>query len=127
MLGRFVTRIVDAQSRWSTPFGDFNHRWLKALFGPIRPIKDFLNGTWLGHPVHAALTDVPIGAMTVAIVLDVIGQHVAADVTVLVGVLSIVATAVTGLADYTDVDGTARSRATVHATIMTTALALFAV
>jgi len=127
MLGRWLTRIVDAQARWATPFGDFNHRWLSALFGPIRPIKDFLNGTWLGHPVHAALTDVPVGAMTVAIVLEVIGQPVAADVTVLVGVLSIVATAVTGLADYTDVDGTARSRATVHATVMTTALILFVI
>ncbi len=127
MLGRWLTRIVDAQARWATPFGDFNHRWLSALFGPIRPIKDFLNGTWLGHPVHAALTDVPVGAMTVAIVLEVIGQPVAADVTVLVGVLSIVATAVTGLADYTDVDGTARSRATVHATVMTTALVLFVI
>ena len=125
MLGRWITRIVDAQARWSTPFGDFNHRWLTALFGPIRPIKDFLNGTWLGHPVHAALTDLPIGVMTVAIVLDVIGQPVAADVAVLVGVLSIVATAVSGLADYTDVDGTARSRATVHATVMTTALVVF--
>jgi nitrite reductase/ring-hydroxylating ferredoxin subunit/uncharacterized membrane protein len=127
MLGRLVTRIVDAQARWSTPFGDFNHRWLTALFGPIRPIKDFLNGTWLGHPVHAALTDVPIGVMTIAIVLDLIGQPVAADVSVLVGVLSIVATAVTGLADYTDVDGTARSRATVHATVMTTALVVFVI
>jgi nitrite reductase/ring-hydroxylating ferredoxin subunit/uncharacterized membrane protein len=125
MLGRWLTRIVDAQARWSTPFGDFNHRWLTALFGPIRPIKDFLNGTWLGHPVHAALTDLPIGVMTVAIVLDVIGQPVAADVAVLVGVLSIVATAISGLADYTDVDGTARSRATVHATVMTTALVVF--
>ena len=127
MLGRWVTRIVDAQARWSTPFGDFNHRWLTALFGPIRPVKDFLNGTWLGHPVHAALTDLPIGVMTVAIVLDVIGQRVAADVAVLVGVLSIVATAVSGLADYTDVDGKARSRATVHATVMTIALMVFAI
>ena len=127
MLGRWLTRLVDAQARWSTPFGEFNHRWLSALFGPIRPVKDFLNGTWLGHPVHAALTDVPIGAMTVAIVLDIIGQPVAADVTVLIGVLAIVATAVSGLADYTDVDGTARSRATVHATVMTTALIVFVV
>jgi nitrite reductase/ring-hydroxylating ferredoxin subunit/uncharacterized membrane protein len=125
MLGRWITRIVDAQARWATPFGDFNHRWLTAVFGPIRPIKDFLNGTWLGHPVHAALTDLPIGVMTVAIVLDIIGQPVAADVAVLVGVLSIVATAVSGLADYADVDGTARSRATVHATVMTTALVIF--
>ena len=127
MIGRFLTRLVDAQAGWARPFGDFNHRWLSALFGPIRPIKDFLNGTWLGHPVHSALTDVPIGALTVALVLDIVGQRVAADVALLVAVLSIVAAAVAGLADYTDTDGTARLRATVHAVLMTTALVLFAI
>lgn len=127
MFGRLLTRIVDAQAGWARPFGDFNHRWLKALFGPIRPVKDFLNGTWLGHPVHSALTDLPIGILTVAIVLDLIGQRTAGDVALLVGVLSIVAAAVAGLADYTDVDGTARTRATVHATLMTIALVLFVV
>jgi nitrite reductase/ring-hydroxylating ferredoxin subunit/uncharacterized membrane protein len=127
MIGRFVTRLVDAQAGWARPLGDFNHRWLSALFRPIRPIKDFLNGTWLGHPVHSALTDVPIGALTVALVLDVLGQRVAADVALLVAVLSIIAAAVTGLADYTDTDGTARMRATVHSVLMTTALVLFAI
>jgi nitrite reductase/ring-hydroxylating ferredoxin subunit/uncharacterized membrane protein len=127
MIGRFVTRLVDAQAGWARPFGDFNHRWLSAFFGPVRPIKDFLNGTWLGHPVHSALTDVPIGALTVALVLDIVGQRVAADVALLVAVLSIVAAATTGLADYTDTDGTARMRATVHSVLMTTALALFAI
>ena len=127
MIGRLVTRLVDAQAGWARPFGDFNHRWLSALFGPIRPIKDFLNGTWLGHPVHSALTDVPIGAMTIALVLDIIGQTVAADVALLIGVLSIVAAAVAGLADYTDTDGTARMRATVHGVLMTISLVIFAV
>jgi nitrite reductase/ring-hydroxylating ferredoxin subunit/uncharacterized membrane protein len=127
MIGRLVTRLVDAQSSWARPFGDFNHRWLSALFGPIRPVKDFLNGTWLGHPVHSVLTDVPIGALTIAIVLDLFGQPVAADVALLVSVLSILAAAVAGLADYTDTDGTARMRATVHAVLMTTALVLFAI
>jgi nitrite reductase/ring-hydroxylating ferredoxin subunit/uncharacterized membrane protein len=127
MIGRFLTRVVDAQAGWARPFGDFNHRWLSALFRPIRPIKDFLNGTWLGHPVHSALTDVPIGALTVALVLDIIGQPVAADVALLVAILSIVAAAVTGLADYTDTDGTARMRATVHSVLMTTALVVFAI
>ena len=74
MLGRYVTRAVDAQTRWSKPLGDFLHHWLGALFHPIRPIQNFLNGTWLGHPVHAVVTDVPIGALTVSIVADVIGQ-----------------------------------------------------
>lgn len=125
MIGRFLTRIVDAQAGWARPFGDFNHRWLSALFRPMRPIKDFLNGTWLGHPVHAALTDLPIGVLTVSIILDLIGQPVGADVALLVGILSIVAAAVAGLADYTDTDGTARMRATVHATLMTASLVVF--
>jgi nitrite reductase/ring-hydroxylating ferredoxin subunit/uncharacterized membrane protein len=127
MIGRFVTRLVDAQAGWARPFGDFNHRWLSAVFRPIRPVKDFLNGTWLGHPVHSALTDLPIGVLTVSIVLDIIGQPVGADVALLVGVLSMVAAAVAGLADYTDTDGTARMRATVHATLMVVTLVLFVI
>jgi nitrite reductase/ring-hydroxylating ferredoxin subunit/uncharacterized membrane protein len=127
MIGRLVTRLVDAQAGWARPFGDFNHRWLSALFRPIRPVKDFFNGTWLGHPVHAAVTDVPIGALTVALILDIIGQPVGADVALLIGVLSMLGAAVVGLADYTDTDGTARMRATVHATVMIVALVFFAI
>jgi nitrite reductase/ring-hydroxylating ferredoxin subunit/uncharacterized membrane protein len=127
MLGRYVTRAVDAQSRWSKPLGDFNHRWLAALFHPIRPIQNFLNGSWLGHPVHAVVTDVPIGALTVSIIADVIGQPIVADVSLLLGVLAMVASAVTGAADYTEVDGTARDRATVHSVVMVLSLLLYAI
>jgi nitrite reductase/ring-hydroxylating ferredoxin subunit/uncharacterized membrane protein len=127
MIGRLVTRLVDAQAGWARPFGDFNHRWLSALFRPIRPVKDLLNGTWLGHPVHAAITDVPIGALTVAVVLDIVGPPVGADVALLIGVLSMLAAAVAGLADYTDTDGTARMRATVHSTLMVVALVVFVI
>jgi len=127
MLGRYLNRVVDAQARWSRPFGDFNHRWLGALFHPIRPIQNFLNGTWLGHPVHSVVTDVPIGALTVAIVADVIGQHVVADVSMLLGVLGMVVAAVTGLADYAEVDGNARNRATVHGTLMVVTLVLYTI
>jgi nitrite reductase/ring-hydroxylating ferredoxin subunit/uncharacterized membrane protein len=125
MLGRYLTRAVDAQARWAKPFGDFNHRWLSALFHPIRPIQNFLNGTWLGHPVHSVVTDVPVGAMTVSIVADLIGQPLVADVSMLLGVLAMVAAAVTGLADYTEVDGNARTRATVHGTLMVVTLVLY--
>jgi nitrite reductase/ring-hydroxylating ferredoxin subunit/uncharacterized membrane protein len=127
MLGRYVTRAVDAQSRWSKPLGDFNHRWLAALFHPIRPIQNFLNGSWLGHPVHAAVTDVAVGALTVSIIADVIGQPLVADVSLVLGVLGMVAAAVTGGADYTEVDGTARDRATVHSVVMVVALILYLV
>ena len=127
MIGRLVTRIVDAQAVWAKPFGDFNHRWLSALFRPIRPVKDLLNGTWLGHPLHAAITDVPIGALTVALILDIVGVPVGADVALLIGVLSMLASAVAGLADYTDTDATARMRATVHSTLMVVALVVLVV
>ena len=127
MLGRYVTRAVDAQGRWAKPFGDFNHRWLGALFHPIRPIQNFLNGTWLGHPVHAVVTDVPIGALTVSIVADLIGQPLVADVALVLGVLAMVASAVTGAADYAEVDGNPRTRATVHATVMVVSLVLYVI
>jgi nitrite reductase/ring-hydroxylating ferredoxin subunit/uncharacterized membrane protein len=127
MLGRYVTRAVDAQERWSKPLGDFNRRWIGGLYRPIRPIKDFLNGTWLGHPVHAVVTDVPIGALTVSIIADVIGQPHVADISMLVGVLAMVASAVTGAADYIDVDGKAGNRATVHSMLMVTALVVYAI
>jgi nitrite reductase/ring-hydroxylating ferredoxin subunit len=125
VLARFVARLIDAQAVWARPFGDFNHRWLFALFRPIRPVKDFLNGTWLGHPVHSAVTDVPIGLFTGVILLDLLNERAAADAVLILGILAMVAAAVVGLADYTDTDGTPRLRATVHGTLMVVTLAVY--
>ena len=75
-----VGSTIAAQDGWARPFGDFNHRWLNALFRPIRPIKDFLNGVWLGHPLHAAATDIPIGTLLLTVILDIAGQTAAADI-----------------------------------------------
>ncbi len=119
-----IARLVAAQDGWATPLGDFNHRWLSALFRPIRPIKDFLNGVWLGHPLHAAATDIPIGTLLLVVVLDLLNQPAAADVALVATILFMLAAAVTGAADYTDTDGTARARATLHSTLMVVALLL---
>lgn len=121
-MARLLARIVAAQDAWARPLGDFNHRWLSALFRPIRPIKDLLNGTWLGHPLHSAVTDVPIGSLVVAVVLDLLDQRVGADVALLATVLFMLAAAVAGAADYVDTDGTARVRASLHSTLMVVAL-----
>ncbi len=32
-------------------------------------LKDLLSGSWLGHPLHPLLTDIPIGSFTSATVL----------------------------------------------------------
>jgi nitrite reductase/ring-hydroxylating ferredoxin subunit/uncharacterized membrane protein len=126
-MGRFLTRLIDAQAAWARPLGDFNHRWLGALLRPLGPIKDFLHGRWLGHPLHSAATDLPIGALTLVIVLDLLGQRAAADIALVVGILLMLASAVTGATDYVDTDGTARMRATVHSTLMVVALVVYLV
>jgi nitrite reductase/ring-hydroxylating ferredoxin subunit/uncharacterized membrane protein len=123
-MGRLIARIIAAQDRWAQPLGEFNHRWLSALFRPIRPVKDFLNGVWLGHPLHAAATDIPIGSLLVTVVLDLMGQSAAADVALVATILFMLGAAATGYADYTDTDGTPRIRATLHSTLMVVALLL---
>ena len=35
-----------------------------------RRLQGVLHGTWLGHPIHPALTDVPLGAWTAGLALD---------------------------------------------------------
>jgi nitrite reductase/ring-hydroxylating ferredoxin subunit/uncharacterized membrane protein len=123
-MGRLIARLIAAQDGWATPLGDFNHRWLSALFRPIRPLKDFLNGVWLGHPLHSAATDIPIGTLLLTVVLDLLNQPAAADVALVATILFMLVAALTGAADYTDTDGTARVRATLHSTLMVVALVL---
>ncbi len=74
----------------------------------VRPgaLKDLLSGTWLGHPAHPMLTDIPIGAWTSAFVLDLVegeAASAASDVLVGLGVVAALPTAVTGLSDLSDV------------------------
>ncbi len=126
-MGRFLTRLIDLQTAWARPLGDFNHRWLGALLRPLGPVKDLLHGRWLGHPLHAASTDIPIGILALVIVFDVLNLRQAADIALIVGIVTMGLAALSGSADYVDTDGTARVRATVHATLMVGALVLYIV
>jgi nitrite reductase/ring-hydroxylating ferredoxin subunit/uncharacterized membrane protein len=122
MFGRWLTRSIDAQAVWAKPFGDWLHGVVQWIFRPIPWIRDLLNGTWLGHPFHAASTDLPIGILGLAVLFDVLGMAEAAAIAVAAAVVLLLLSALSGLADYSDTDGLARQRATVHATIMFVAL-----
>ena len=37
----------------------------------LQQAKNALHGVWLGHPLHPVFTDLPIGAWTTALALDV--------------------------------------------------------
>ena len=127
MLARWLIRLMDSQGLWTKPLGDLAHRFLFWLFQAVPWLRDLLVGRWLGHPLHAVLTDAPIGILFLVIVFDVLGNPAAAAVALVVGVLTMLAAAVAGFADYADTDGKARERATLHATLMVTALVLYLV
>jgi nitrite reductase/ring-hydroxylating ferredoxin subunit/uncharacterized membrane protein len=95
-------------------------------------VKDFLHGTWLGHPLHPVLTDVPIGAWTAALALDAMeaisGRRelgARADAAIAVGLVGAVGSAVTGLTDWSETDGRARKVGLLHGLLNAGATALY--
>ncbi|MFD5188564.1 Rieske 2Fe-2S domain-containing protein [Streptomyces sp. NPDC058357] len=90
-------------------------------------IKNALSGRWLGHTVHPMLTDVPIGAWTLASVLDVTaGRAGAASARRLVGIglIATLPAAATGASDWSDTSGTSQRVGLVHALCNVTASAV---
>lgn len=126
-MDRWLTRLMDAQGGWVRPLGDWAHGLLHRFFHWVPALRDFLNGRWLGHPIHAVLTDVPIGILFLVIVLDVLGEPGAATIALAVGVLAMLGAALAGFADYSDTDGMARERATLHSSLMLIALVIYLV
>jgi nitrite reductase/ring-hydroxylating ferredoxin subunit/uncharacterized membrane protein len=108
----------------------------KALYANGRPsaqkIRNFLNGTWLGEPLHAALTDVPIGVWTVAIMFDALDLirnrrefSLAADTSLAIGLAGAVGAALAGITDWSDVDPPARRLGLRHGLLNVGVTALF--
>jgi nitrite reductase/ring-hydroxylating ferredoxin subunit/uncharacterized membrane protein len=93
--------------------------------------RDLLHGTWLGHPLHPALTDLPIGFWTSAWLLDLTGRaetRTAARHLTGLGVLTAVPTIVSGAADWVALGEASRPRrvGAVHAVANGTATVLYA-
>ena len=127
MLARWLLRLMDAQGGWTRPLGDLAFRFLHWLFGLMPAVRDLFVGRWLGHPLHAVLTDAPIGVLFLVIVFDVLGNPGAATVTLAFGILAMLGAALAGFADYADTDGKARERATLHSTLMIVALFVYVI
>lgn len=100
--------------------------WARLL--PRGRARDILHGTWLGHPLHPALTDVAIGCWLGSGVLDATGNDTGARRLVGAGVLAAIPTAVTGATDWTSLGEAERPRrlGAVHAVANGTATALYA-
>jgi len=123
--------------RWIDTAGEALQRGVRQVFDALGParrtLKNALHGTWLGHPVHPVLTDVPLGAWTATVVLDALeetrprsGLAQASDVALAVGLAGAAGAAVTGLADWSETDGRPRKVGMVHAALNVSATLLFA-
>jgi nitrite reductase/ring-hydroxylating ferredoxin subunit/uncharacterized membrane protein len=108
----------------------------KALYAGGRPaaqkIRNFLNGTWLGEPLHVVLKDVPVGAWTVAMVFDLLDMAlhrsefaVAADTSIAIGIAGAAGAAAAGITDWSDVDPPARRLGLGHGLLNLGGTALF--
>ncbi len=92
-----------------------------------RRLKDALHGVWLGHPLHPAAVQAPIGAFVCAGVVDALpdrgpGERRVAEVLIKLGLLAAVPAAVAGAADYAQGHEEQQRTGLVHAFANTAAL-----
>jgi len=123
-----------------------NQKWIDATAEPLqkairslfqgeagRELKNFLHGTWLGHPLHPVMTDIPVGAWTVALALDAMERlsgekacGAAADLAIGVGLVGAVGSAITGITDWSETDDPGRKVGVLHGVLNLTATTLYA-
>lgn len=127
-----VSRVMDAlgpeQKQTLDHWADGLQEVLNTVVsqgGPAaRRVKNWLNGVWLGHALHPALTDAAIGAWSTGALLDLVGAEHEADAAMTVGVLAAVPTALSGAADWADTSEEPRRIGLIHALLNSAGLAL---
>ena len=111
------------------PAASFMTATSDALFRSPR-VESAAQGAWLGHPLHPALTDLPIGFWTSAFMLDFLGGATASHSArrlIAWGNLAAIPTAFAGLADARQLDHKSRRVAVVHGALNSAGLAAYVV
>jgi nitrite reductase/ring-hydroxylating ferredoxin subunit/uncharacterized membrane protein len=134
MSGEAPVDFVERQD-WLEPIESGAQKAVAAAFRSApeggRHIRNFLHGTWLGHPVHAMLTDVPLGAWTATAVLDLMEAsgrrdcRAGADITLAVGLTGAACAALAGVTDWQAIDGSARRVGVVHGMVNLASASLY--
>jgi nitrite reductase/ring-hydroxylating ferredoxin subunit len=123
------------RQEWMEPVAYFVQTAVGRFYSSLGPIgavaKDAAHGTkLLRHPLHPALTDAPLGAWLVGVILDWVARSdhavgpAAGNVALAFGTLAAVAAAVTGYTDFYDTEGLERRTALTHGLVMTSVLVL---
>jgi len=120
-------QLFTAVERWP-----WLHSLTDRVSGVVQPLYDrhrddlavelMHGGRWAGHSLHTALSDLPIGLWSGSLVLDVLGKDVPCDGSRIdpsgtlsaAGLVAAVATAATGVTDWTVSDGADRRVGLFH-------------
>jgi uncharacterized membrane protein len=123
MLRQLLTRLEQARA-----LDGISDQLQKIVTAAVRPqsVKDLLHGTWLGHPLHPVLVQLPVGAFMSAAVLDLMpGGRRAATTLIGVAVATSPAAIAAGLTDWSEMPKDRRRVGLVHAASNTVALGLY--
>ncbi|MER7757026.1 Rieske (2Fe-2S) protein [Kitasatospora sp. NPDC097643] len=124
---RRLRGLLDAPAHWQfldTPAEPLSDA-VEAL--PLGPYRDALHGVWLGHPLHPALVQLPLGCWTSAGLLDFApGGERSADTLVAAGLLTAGPAALAGWVDWARLDPPRKRTGLVHALANTTGVLLYA-
>src|SRR5262249_989152 len=114
------------EAAWIDRAADPVQRAASSILEKAPGLHSALHGRWLGHPLHAALTDVPLGAWTAGLALDlaeVFGGRRdfrrGTDAVLTVGLVGAGAAALAGITDWTDTCGRAKRLGFVHGVLNT--------
>lgn len=105
-----------------------------AVTTVIRPrtLRNLLHGTWMGHPLHPVLVQLPVGAFLSAAVLDLLpdrlapGSRNAATALIAAGTAGVGPAAIAGLVDWSEQTRDRRRVGLVHAATNVIAVGLYA-
>lgn len=121
MLEETLIRSIENQA-WIDRAADPIQGAVRAVLEKTPRLASFLHGNWLGHPLHAALVAIPIGAWSTGLMLDAMaagkggrGYRKAADTVTTIGLISAGVAAIPGLADWSRTEGGAKRTGFVHA------------
>src|SRR5918911_5122699 len=118
----YSQRIIDQMDWLDTVADKVQPKVWEAVDKGGARVRSALDGTWLGTPLHPALTDVPIGSWTAALIFDGLDAATgsravrnAADAALAVGIVGGLAAAVVGLSDWRYLRGGSRRMGIAHA------------
>ena len=131
-----IARVLGDQE-WmdglATPVQEAIRKLFDAAGEGGRAAKKLLHGSALGHPLHPALIELPVGAWTLAAIFDAIelagggSRGKVADQAIGVGVLGALGAAVAGITDWSETDGRAKRIGLTHGVMNVTATGLYVV